>query len=194
MSITKGDWLIQNAANSNVGRYLIALAKIHGVKTFNIVRRKEVMPELKKLGATKIIMDSELTESVCLKEILKKNIRLGIDAVAGEATENLAKSLANKGLLINYGTVTKQPCHITFWTLFRKDIKLCGMATLNVFNKRTKKRVKEIHQELASLVNKKSLQTKIAATYSIENYLSAYKHIDKSGNERDCNIVLLPNH
>jgi len=90
--------------------------------------------------------------------------------------------------------VTKQPCHITFWTLFRKDIKLCGMSTLNGFDKRTKKRVKEIHQELALLVNKKSLQTKIAATYSIENYLSAYKHIDKSGNERDGKIVLLPNH
>ena len=194
VNLKKGDWLIQNAANSNVGRYLIALAKIHGIRTLNIVRRKEVMPELKKLGATKLIMDYELTESVCLKEILKKNITLGIDAVAGEATESLAKSLADKGLLINYGTVTKQPCHITFWTLFRKDIKLCGMSTLNGFDKRTKKRVKEIHQELASLVNKKSLQTKIAATYSIENYLSAYKHIDKSGNERDGKIVLLPNH
>ena len=71
VNLEKGDWLIQNAANSNVGRYLIALAKIHGVKTFNIVRRKEVMPELKKLGATKLIIYSEHTESACLNEILK---------------------------------------------------------------------------------------------------------------------------
>ncbi len=194
VSLKKGDWLIQNAANSNVGRYLIALAKIQGIRTYNIVRRKEVMSDLKKLGATKLIMESELTDSVCLNKILKKNIKLGIDAVAGDATENLAKSLADKGLLINYGTVTKQPCHITFWTLFRKDIKLFGMSTLNGFDKRTKKRVKEIHQELASLVNQKLLQTKIASTYSLEDYLSAYEHIDKSGNERDGKIVLLPNH
>ena len=75
VNLKKGDWLIQNAANSNVGRYLIALAKIHGIKTFNIVRRKEVMPELKKLGATKLIMDSELTDSVCLNKILKKKYK-----------------------------------------------------------------------------------------------------------------------
>ena len=38
--LKQNDWIIQNAANSNVGRYLIALAKQKGIKTINIVRRK----------------------------------------------------------------------------------------------------------------------------------------------------------
>jgi len=193
VKLKQGDWLIQNAANSNVGRYLIALSKLHSIKTVNIVRRETIIPELKELGATEIIIDKEHMKKEVLSRILKKNIKLGIDAVAGDATENIAKSIANKGLVVNYGTVTKKPCHISFWTLFKKDIKLCGMSTLNGFSKRTKKRVKEIHEELASLANEKLLHTKIAAAYGIEDYLKAYEHIDKKGNERDGKIVLLPN-
>jgi NADPH:quinone reductase-like Zn-dependent oxidoreductase len=67
------------------------------------------------------------------------------------------------------------------------------MSTLNGFSKRTKKRVKEIHEELASLANEKLLHTKIAATYGIEHYLKAYEHIDMKGKDRDGKIVLLPN-
>ena len=193
VKLKQGDWLIQNAANSNVGRYLIALAKLHSIKTVNIVRREDIIPELKQLGSTEIIIDKEHMQENVLSRILKKNIKLGIDAVAGDATENIALSIANKGLVVNYGTVTKKPCHISFWTLFKKDIKLCGMSTLNGFSKRTKKRVKEIHEELASLANEKLLHTKIAAAYGIEDYLKAYEHIDKKGNERDGKIVLLPN-
>src|SRR5712691_5031664 len=34
-----GDWVIQNVANSAVGRHLIVIAKSHGVRTLNVVRR-----------------------------------------------------------------------------------------------------------------------------------------------------------
>ena len=193
VKLKQGDWLIQNAANSNVGRYLIALAKLHSIKTVNIVRREDIIPELEQLGSTEIIIDKEHMPEEILSRILKTNIKLGIDAVAGDATENIAKSIVNKGLVVNYGTVTKKPCHISFWTLFKKDIKLCGMSTLNGLNKRTKKRVKEIHEELASLANEKLLHTKIAGTYGIEDYLKAYEHIDMKGKDRDGKIVLLPN-
>ena len=37
--LQRGEWLIQNAANSAVGRYLITLAKREGIKTINVVRR-----------------------------------------------------------------------------------------------------------------------------------------------------------
>ena len=67
------------------------------------------------------------------------------------------------------------------------------MSTLNGFETRTKKRVKDIHQNLAVMANQSLLQTKIAATYGIEDYLKAYDHIDRTGAERDGKVVLLPN-
>mgnify|MGYP006150881339 FL=1 len=192
--LKQNDWIIQNAANSNVGRYLIALAKQEGIKTINIVRRKEVAKELKKIGGTEVIISSDEFPSTYLSKFLKRKIMLGIDAVAGDATENLALCLTDGSLLVNYGTVTKRPCHISFWTMFRKDISLTGMSTLNGFKKRSKKRSIEIHKHLAKLANQKLLQAKIAKKYSFEDYLLAYDHIDKTGSERDGKVVLLPNH
>ena len=192
--LKQNDWIIQNAANSNVGRYLIALAKQKGIKTINIVRRKEVARELKKIGGTEVIISSDEFPSKYLSKFLKRKIMLGIDAVAGDATENLAICLADGSLLVNYGTVTKRPCHISFWTMFRKDISLTGMSTLNGFKTRSKKRLIEIHKHLAKLANQKLLQAKIAKKYSFEDYLLAYDHIDKTGSERDGKVVLLPNH
>ena len=192
--LKQNDWIIQNAANSNVGRYLIALAKQEGIKTINIVRRKEVARELKKIGGTEVIISSDEFPSKYLSKFLKRKIMLGIDAVAGDATENLAICLADGSLLVNYGTVTKRPCHISFWTMFRKDISLTGMSTLNGFKTRSNKRLIEIHKHLAKLANQKLLQAKIAKKYSLEDYLLAYDHIDKTGSERDGKVVLLPNH
>ena len=193
LPLKEGDWVIQNAANSNVGRYLIALAKKEGFRTLNIVRRKSLIPELIELGATEVILDSDHMNKETLEKIHSKNIKLGIDAVAGEATEKLANSISEEGLIVNYGTVTKEMCHISFWSLFRKKITLRGMSTLNGFESRTEERVKEIHQNLAVLANESLLQTKIAAKYGIEDYLKAYNHIDRTGIERDGKIVLLPN-
>ena len=193
LKLNEGDWIIQNAANSNVGRYLIALAKEEGIKTLNIVRRESLYPELIALGATEVILDSEHGDEKTLESIRSKNIKLGIDAVAGPATEQLAKSIIDGGLIVNYGTVTKEMCHISFWSLFRKKITLRGMSTLNGFETRTEERVKDIHQNLAIMANQSLLQTKIAATYGIEDYLKAYDHIDRTGTERDGKVVLLPN-
>jgi NADPH:quinone reductase-like Zn-dependent oxidoreductase len=39
VSLTPGDWIGQTAANSAIGQYIIALAKLAGVKTLNGVRR-----------------------------------------------------------------------------------------------------------------------------------------------------------
>ncbi|MBT6725509.1 MAG: hypothetical protein HOA75_01940 [Deltaproteobacteria bacterium] len=46
-----GDWVVQNAGNSEVGRYLIQLAKSKGVPSLNIVRCEGLEKELTEIGA-----------------------------------------------------------------------------------------------------------------------------------------------
>src|SRR5260370_9891351 len=41
VDLKPGEWVVQNAANSGVGRWVIAFAKTRGLKTVNIVRRLE---------------------------------------------------------------------------------------------------------------------------------------------------------
>ena len=46
-----GDWIVQNAANSGVGRSLIALAKARGFRTINLARDASVFGGLTASGA-----------------------------------------------------------------------------------------------------------------------------------------------
>src|ERR1700741_3929489 len=75
------DWIVLNAANSHVARCLIAIAKSRDLKIAGIVRRSELIPEIKKLGVDFVGVESP--------EILKQiqtatdgmPIRLGLDAI-----------------------------------------------------------------------------------------------------------------
>jgi NADPH:quinone reductase-like Zn-dependent oxidoreductase len=49
IDLRPGDWVAQNAANSGVGRSLIAIARTRGLKTINVVRRPKLVPELQAL-------------------------------------------------------------------------------------------------------------------------------------------------
>ena len=50
VSLGADDWIIQTAANSAVGRSLIPIARSRRIKTVNVVRRPELVDELRRLG------------------------------------------------------------------------------------------------------------------------------------------------
>src|SRR5947209_407619 len=50
VDLARGDWLIQNAANSATGRAVIQIAHELGYKTVNVVRRAELIDELRAEG------------------------------------------------------------------------------------------------------------------------------------------------
>src|SRR6266849_11180005 len=50
VQLKPGDWVIQNAGNSGVGRSVIAFAKERGLRTVSLVRRQELIDELVAAG------------------------------------------------------------------------------------------------------------------------------------------------
>src|SRR5271157_4244158 len=65
IDLKPGEWVVQNAANSGVRRWVVAFAKRRGLKTVNIVRRPEIAAELKALGGDLVIVDSpEVPEKI----------------------------------------------------------------------------------------------------------------------------------
>src|SRR6185295_4076337 len=57
VDLKPGDWVIQNVANSAVGRLVIRLARQRGIKTMNVVRRESLFAELSALGADACVGD-----------------------------------------------------------------------------------------------------------------------------------------
>ena len=57
VDLKPGDWVIQNAANSGVGSYLIQLAKLRGFKTINVVRRESAVAGVEAEGGDLVLVD-----------------------------------------------------------------------------------------------------------------------------------------
>ena len=64
VKLPRGSWVIQNGANSGVGRATVAIAKSVGLRTVNVVRREEVVAEIKALGGDVVLVDGPLSVAV----------------------------------------------------------------------------------------------------------------------------------
>src|SRR5438067_5356129 len=94
LRLQPGDWVIQDVANSAVGRHLIVLAKAGGIRTVNVVRRDDVTAELTALGADVVLVDGPDLPERARAAVGGAPIRLGIDAVSGAAFRRIADCVA----------------------------------------------------------------------------------------------------
>ncbi|OLS21059.1 MAG: Alcohol dehydrogenase [Candidatus Heimdallarchaeota archaeon LC_2] len=124
--LEKGDWIIQNAANSAVGSCVIGFAKLLGLKTINIVRREEVLEEVKNLGGDIVLLDGPDLVKRVVKETENAKIKLGLDAVAGDATHRISQCVSDYGTVVNYGAMSMKKCEIGASQVIFKQIKLVG--------------------------------------------------------------------
>lgn len=55
LQIPEGDWLVQDAAGSVLGRQMIQYAKLKKIKTINIVRRPEQVSALRSMNLSALL-------------------------------------------------------------------------------------------------------------------------------------------
>ena len=187
------EWIIQNAANSNVGRYIIKIAKRYGCKTLNVVRRKELVNELKGLGGDEVLLDGDDLHERVYKATNGAKIRFALDALAGDAPARLAQCLEYGGTVFNYGLVSKSPCEMPTWLMLNRDIRLHGFFAGNQFLEKTLEGKKALIEELGEIIGKGEMPSKIAKTYPLKKIKDAIIHATNSGSSRDGKIILLPN-
>src|SRR6202171_3752469 len=77
VDLARGDWLIQNACNSAAGRAVIEIAHELGFKTVNVVRRAELIDELRAEGGDVVLVDNEKLRDEVKTATSGATIRLG---------------------------------------------------------------------------------------------------------------------
>lgn len=106
LQVPKGEYIIQSAAGSTLGKQVISLAKNLGIKTINIVRRAEQKAELKALGADEVISTKDEDVAARVKEITGGKGAWGaLDAVCGTMTAMLLASVRDGGRVLLYGVL-----------------------------------------------------------------------------------------
>jgi NADPH:quinone reductase-like Zn-dependent oxidoreductase len=191
VKMNEGDWLVQNAANSNCGRFLIQLARQRGIKTINVVRRPEMVDELVGLGADIVLLDRpDLAERVSAATS-GASIRLGIDAVAGAATRRIAECLSAEARLICYGAMSSQHCEIDFYRMFRLGIEFHTLSFVRQLSKRNAHDVRALYADLAHKVATGVLTARIAGRYPLDEIIAACDRAAMTGSERDGKVVIV---
>src|SRR6266849_8358942 len=59
VSLMPGDWIGQTAANAAMGQYIIALSKLAGVKTLNVVRREDAAKQVREWGGDRVVLHGD---------------------------------------------------------------------------------------------------------------------------------------
>jgi NADPH:quinone reductase-like Zn-dependent oxidoreductase len=193
-ALQSGDWLIQNAANSSCGRYLIRLAQLKAVRTVNVVRRAELIPELLALGADIVVLDGPDLAIRVAEATGGAPIKLGIDAVSGPATQRIAECLAADSPLVSYGSMSNQRCEIDFYLMFRQGITLHGLSFVRQFRHRSAEQVRALYARLADLMAQGVLVAKIAAVYPLERIVAACEHAAGCGEDREGKVIIRFDH
>lgn len=124
--LEQGDWVVQNAANSAVGRCVIQLARHLGIRTLNVVRRPELVAELMELGADRVVTEeTELRRKG--KELMDGQLaRLALNCVGGSSALNIASALAPEGVHVTYGAMSLQALKIPNSMLIFKKLSFRG--------------------------------------------------------------------
>jgi mitochondrial enoyl-[acyl-carrier protein] reductase / trans-2-enoyl-CoA reductase len=176
VDLARGDWLIQNAANSAAGRAVIQIARELGYKTVNVVRRSELIGELRAEGGDVVLVDSENLRHDVEDAIGGPPIRLGLNAVGGESALRLANCLAPGSTLVTYGAMSLQPLKIPNGLLIFKDLRFRGIWINKWYDNATPAQRMEAFQHLFEMATRGLLQTKVEKAYPLSEAKTAVAH------------------
>jgi mitochondrial enoyl-[acyl-carrier protein] reductase / trans-2-enoyl-CoA reductase len=189
--LSKGDWVIQDAANSGVGVDLIRLARADGIRSVNIVRRSELIAPLKELGADVVVVDGPDLAQRVASESGGAHIKLGIDAVGGGAIGRLTDCVGEGGTVVNYGLLSGQACEINAFNFVFRDITLTGFWLAKLMREMQFEQIQAMYGQLAQRLVDGTIHVDIEASYPLEKISDAMAHAKQES--RSGKIQLRPN-
>ncbi|MDF2463758.1 MAG: alcohol dehydrogenase [Ramlibacter sp.] len=186
--LAAGEWVIQNAANSGVGSYVMQLARRRGLRTVNVVRRASAVQATLAQGGDVVLVDGDDIARRASEATGGAPIRLGIDAVGGAATGRLAQCLADGGTVVNYGVLGGAPCQLAPSELIFRDIALKGFWLVKWFRNSSQEAQRALYAELTRLVADGTLHARIQSTYPVDRVREAVAAAHEG--ERDGKILI----
>ncbi len=191
VDLQPGDWVIQNAANSAVGRHVISFCKARGLRSINVVRRADLIDELTAHGGDIVVVQSDrLADEVREKTAADAPVRLAIDAIGGKATSDLADCLSNGGTVVNYGFISGEPCQLTSYHTVVHDITLKGFWLVGFMSKASRQSIVDMYARMSQAFVAGDISVSVEAEYPLARISEALAHANRES--RSGKILLRP--
>ena len=190
VDLKEGDWIIQSAGNSAVGRYITQLAKARGIKVASVVRRESAIADVQDAGCDAAFVDGpDLAERVAAQ--LSSAPVLAIDAVAGAAFGRLAATLANGGVAVSYGGMSGEDISIPDNLIIFNNVTVRGFWLVNWLTSAGPEEMQRVYGELTQLVLEGKLNASIDKIFPLNQINEALAYTVAGG--RSGKILLAPN-
>src|SRR6266481_643903 len=176
VDLQKGDWLIQNAANSAAGRDVIQIAHELGYKTVNVVRRAELVNELSAEGGDVVLVDGDNLREEVKSATSGASIRLGLNSVGGDSALRLANCLAPSGTLVSFGAMSLQPLKIPTGLLIFKDLRFRGIWINKWYDNATPAERMAAFNPIFDMAKRRLLLTRVEKSYPLSEAKVALEH------------------
>ena len=180
VSLGRGDWFIQNAANSAAGRAAIQIGRELGYRSVNVVRRPELIEELRAEGGDVVLLDHEKLRDEVAEATGRAPIRLALNAVGGESALRLANTLAPDATMVTYGAMSLQPLRIPNGLLIFKNLIFRGIWVNKWYDAASAQERAETFAPLFDMAKRGLLRTKVEKSYSLEEAQAAVAHAAQS--------------
>ncbi len=178
--LQRGDWFIQNAANSAAGRAAIQIGSELGFRSVNVVRRAEVTGDLQKDGADVVLLDDDNLRDAVAELTRRAPIRLALNAVGGESALRIAKVLAPEATMVTYGAMSLQPLTIPNGMLIFKNLKFTGFWVNKWYDRASASERAATFAPLFDMAKRGLLRTEIERSYSLAGATAAVQHAMQS--------------
>lgn len=169
-----GDWLLQNGANSSVGRAVIPIARSRGIRTVNVVRRPELVDELTALGADVVLVDGPDLGARITEATGGEAIPLAFDCVGDTATQDLLNAVTRFGTVVIYSGMSGKPFVASGPRLLFYGQTICGFWVFNwLQDGANHDKLVAIYEELTPLVVSGAISSPVAGVFTFDRYLEA---------------------
>ncbi len=190
VELRPGDWVVQNAGNSAVGRCVIQLAREYGFRTVSFVRRVGLADELRELGGDAVFSDDDAGYAEANAILGGATARLAFNAVGGESALRLMKLLEEGGTHITYGAMARKPLTLPNGLLIFRDLRVRGLWVTKWLEDASSEEVRSTYETLVGFVANGRLVQAVDSVFPLGDWRSALERLKDS--ERNGKVLLIP--
>jgi NADPH:quinone reductase-like Zn-dependent oxidoreductase len=181
LKVPSGEWLLQTAAASAVGRMVVRLGKHFGFRTISVVRRPEQAEELRREGAEHVIASAGESITERVHALAAGGVKYALDAVGGETGKAVLEALAPGGQMLVYGTLSGQPIPVDPRVLMVGQKTLAGFWLSEWVKAQGVLSMLKLFRQVQSLMRQKVLTTDVTASFVLEDFQRALTQAQAGG-------------
>jgi NADPH:quinone reductase len=181
LNVPDGEWLLQTAAASALGRMVIRLGQQFGFRTINVVRRAEQAEVLRRAGAQHVVVSNGEQLAKSVREITGGGVKYALDPVGGSLAAAVVECLAAGGRMLVYGSLSAETMTLDPRWLITGQKSIAGFWLSDWVKTQGVFQMLKLFRQVQSLMRQRILISEVAGEFALEDFQTALAQAQLQG-------------